>query len=104
MMSKVGNEVVEVPTGIELNEKDYCICLLSTIKDMEKNYVIAMTEASNDWLYDQYKSIFDEISKLQRELYNLMFKKGWYQLETVDSKKLSEKYSLLDDDYKSLSD
>lgn len=104
MMSKVGNEVVEVPKGIELNEKDYCTCLLSTIKDMEKNYVVAMTEASNDWLYKQYEKVFKEISKLQRELYNLMFKKGWYQLETVDTKKLTEKYNMLDTDYKSLSD
>ena len=103
-MSKVGNEVVEVPKGIELNEKDYCMCLLTTLKDMEKNYVIAMTEASNDWLYNEYKSTFSEISKLQRELYNLMFKKGWYQLETVDNKKLDEKYSMLDSDYKDLSD
>lgn len=103
-MSKVGNEVMEVPKGIELNEKDYCTCLLSTLKDMEKNYVIAMTEASNDWLFEQYKAIFLEISNLQRELYNLMFKKGWYQLEVVDSKKLNEKYSMLDNDYKSLSD
>lgn len=103
-MNKVGNEVVEVPKGIEVNEKDYCTSLLSTLKDMEKNYVIAMTEASNDWLYDQHKSVFTKISKLQRDLYNLMFKKGWYQLEAVDSKKLDEKYNMLDSDYKDLSD
>jgi len=39
-MSKVANEKVEVPTGIELNDKDYCTCLLSTLKDMEKNYCV----------------------------------------------------------------
>ena len=103
-MSKVGNKVTEVPTGIELNEKDYCTCLLSTLKDMEKNYVIAMTEASNEWLYGVYKKTFLELAELQRELYILMFQSGWYQLESVDTKKIKDKYNLLDGDYKGLSE
>ena len=104
MMSKIGNEVVEVPNGIELNEKDYCTCLLSTLKEMEKNYVVAMTEASNDWLYQEYKSIFLELSDLQRELFQLMFQNGWYQLESVESKKINDKYTMLESDYRDLSE
>ena len=75
-----------------------------TLKDMEKNYVIAMSEASNEWLYEIYKGIFNKISDLQRELYLLMFRNGWYQLEPVISTKLDEKYKLLNDDYNGLSD
>jgi len=104
MMSKIGNEVVEVPNGIELNEKDYCTCLLSTLKEMEKNYVVAMTEASNDWLYQEYKSTFLELSDLQRELFQLMFQNGWYQLESVESKKINDKYTMLESDYRDLSE
>lgn len=104
MMSKIGNEVVEVPKGIELNEKDYCTCLLSTLKEMEKNYVVAMTEASNDWLYQEYKNIFLELSDLQRELFQLMFQNGWYQLENVESKKINDKYTMLESDYRDLSE
>ncbi len=103
-MTKLGNSVTEVPKGIELNEKDYCVCLLSTLKDMEKNYVIAMSEASNEWLYDNYKDTFLNISDLQRRLYELMFENGWYQLETVDKSKLSEKYNNLTGDYQGLSE
>jgi len=103
-MSKIGNEVVEVPNGIELNEKDYCTCLLSTLKEMEKNYVVAMTEASNDWLYQEYKSTFLELSDLQRELFQLMFQNGWYQLESVESKKINDKYTMLESDYRDLSE
>lgn len=103
-MSKLGNTVVQVPGGIELNEKDYCTCLLSTLKDMEKNYVVAMTEASNEWLYGIYKKAFLELSEMQRELYILMFQNGWYQLETVDSKKIQDKYNMLETDYKGLSE
>ena len=104
MSNKICNEVVSVPTGIELNDKDYATCLLTTLKDMEKNYVIAMTEASNEWLYDLYKDSFLRLSNLQRRLYILMFENGWYQLECVSKSKLDEKFNMLDKDYKSLSD
>ena len=103
-MSKIENPKVEVPNGIELNEKDYCTCLLTTLKDMEKNYVIAMTEASNEWLYGKYREIFLDLAELQRELYMLMFQKGWYQMECVDTKKIKEKYTMLEQDYKALSE
>ena len=61
-MSKIENQVTKVPNGIELNDRDYCTCLLTTLKDMEKNYVIAMSEASNEWLYEIYRGIFNKIS------------------------------------------
>ena len=102
-MSKIGNEVCEVSSGIELNEKDYCVCLLSTLKEMEKNYTIAMTEASNEWLYEIYRDIFMDISTLQRRLYTVMFQKGWYQLEAVESSKINDRYNMLNKDYKELS-
>ena len=43
MNSKICNVKVEVPEGISLNDKDYLNSLLSTLKEMEKNYVLAMT-------------------------------------------------------------
>lgn len=101
-MSKVGNKVVEVPNGIELNDKDYCTCLLSTLKDMEKNYALAMTEASNEWLYNIHRDTFLDIATLQRKVYTLMFQNGWYQLEAVETKKLTEKYDMLSADLVSL--
>lgn len=101
-MSKVGNKVVEVPNGIELNDKDYCTCLLSTLKDMEKNYALAMTEASNEWLYNIHRDTFLDIATLQRKVYTLIFQNGWYQLEAVEVKKLTEKYDMLSADLVSL--
>lgn len=101
-MSKVGNKAVEVPSGIELNDKDYCTCLLSTLKDMEKNYALAMNEASNEWLYNIHRDTFLDIATLQRKVYTLMFQNGWYQLEAVEVKKLTEKYDMLSADLVSL--
>ncbi len=101
-MSKITNPKVEVPTGMGLNDKDYCICLLSTLKEMSKNYSLAMTEASNDWLYQIYRDVFLDLSDLQRRVYNLAFENGWYELEAVAQTKLDEKYNMLDQEYQDL--
>jgi spore coat protein CotF len=101
-MSKICNKEVEVPNGIELNEKDYCTSLLSTLKDMEKNYAIAMTEASNEWLFQIYRDCFLDIADLQRKVYNVMFQNGWYVLESVSDTKLNDKYNMPSNEYDSL--
>ena len=49
--NQVKNPKTEVPTGTNLNDKDYISSLLSSLKDMVKNYTIALTEASNESLY-----------------------------------------------------
>ena len=52
--NQISNPKVEVPTGKTLNDKDYLNCLLSSLKEMTKNYAIALTEASNEALYNEY--------------------------------------------------
>ena len=42
--NQIKNTKVEVPTGISMNDKDYINSLLSCLKEMVKNYSIAMTE------------------------------------------------------------
>lgn len=100
--NKISNPKIEVPTGITLNDKDYITCLLTTLKEMEKNYVTAMTEASNEHLYKSYNAIFNEICNLQRETYELMFKNGWYSLEKAEEQKIIDKFNTLSTEYQNL--
>lgn len=102
MNSKICNVKVEVPEGISLNNKDYLSSLLSTLKEMEKNYVVAMTEASSEKLYQLYREVFLKIASMQREVYELMFRKGWYCLEKLDGTKIADKYQMLDKEYTSI--
>lgn len=102
MNNKISNPKVEVPTGMALNDKDYINSLLSCLKEMEKNYVIAMSEASNEQLYDTYKNIFLTISSLEREAYELMFRKGWYTLEKEEKQKIAQKYQMLSQEYQDM--
>ena len=93
--NKISNPKTEVPTGKALNDKDYINCLLSSLKEMVKNYAITLTESSNEILYDSYKMMFDNYVSLQREVYELMFRKGWYSLEKAEMQKISSKVQML---------
>lgn len=87
--NKVSNPKVEVPTGINLNDKDYMTILLTHLKELTKNMAVALTEASNENLYKEYKKMFDAIIESQREAYELMFKFGWYSLEKAKDTKVT---------------
>ena len=100
--NQISNPKKEVQKGMSLNEKDYMNELLSCLKEMSKNYTVAMTEASNEVLYNKYNNIFNEISRLQREVYELMFKNGWYTLEKVEMQKISEKAQMLNQELSDL--
>ena len=101
--NQITNPKTNVPTGINMNDKDYLTCLLTILKEMTKNYATAMTEASNEHLYKSYYSIFKEVSTLQREVYELMFKNGWYSLEKEEATKIEQKHQTLSTEYQDLS-
>ncbi len=90
MNNKICNPKTEVPTTKDMNDLDYITDVLETIKNMVHNYSLALNEASNNTLYEEYKNIFDETSTIQRDLFDLMFQKGWYCLEEADNQKITE--------------
>lgn len=97
--SEIKNPKTEVPNGLNLNDKDYISSFLSCLKDMVKNYTVALTEASNESLYQEYKNMFDTYISLQRETYELMFRKGWYILEQAKGEKTGSKYNTLNQEF-----
>ena len=94
-MSQIKNPKTEVPKRLSLNDKDYLNSLLSCLKEMSKNYSVMLTEASNENLYQKHLETFLNISSLEREVYELMFKKGWYTLEKAETNKIQTKYDTL---------
>ena len=102
MNNQISNPKVEVPTGIACNDKDYLNSLLSCLKEMSKNYVMAMTEASNESLFEKHKQVFLTLISLQREVYELMFRKGWYILEKSDTQKINQNLQTLSNEYQDL--
>ena len=102
MNNKISNVKTEVPQTKEMNDKDYLASILSLEKAMVKDYAVSITEASNLSLYDSYYEMLGDVSKIQREIFNLMFKKGWYALEMAEENKISEKLTNLSEEAKQL--
>ncbi len=100
--NQISNPETKVPTGIEPNDKDCITSMLTCVKEMEKNYCIAMTEASNENLYNKYHNMFNEIATLGRDIYELMFRKGWYKLEKAETTKITSKYQTLNQELQDL--
>lgn len=94
MNNKISNKKVEVPETYEMNDKDYLTTMLKLEKAMVKDFSVALTEASNEDLYNDYYDMFDEVSNMQRELYNIMFRKGWYSIETAEDVKITQKLNM----------
>lgn len=92
MNNTVQNPKVEVPSGTQMNDKDILTDILITEKNMSDNYSIALNEMSNEYLYKELFTIFEETKKAQRRIFNLLFQKGWYALERADANKINQKY------------
>ena len=101
--NNISNPKQEVSSGIMMNDKDYIIDILSSLKCMVKDYAVVLTEASNEVLHGKYLDMFSNFDNLQRNAYELMFRKGWYVLEKAENNKITQKYDLLNQELTDLS-
>jgi spore coat protein CotF len=88
----IKNPETQVPKTPQMNDRDFLDDMLATEKYMTSSYSVFLHEASHQQLYQDMLNIFTETQNCQRELYNLMFKKGWYKLEAADQQKLQQSY------------
>lgn len=91
----VSNPKTEVEQTTNMNDENYLNCLLESEKNISNNLSIALNEASNEPLYNELKTMFDEVQNMQRKLYELSFSLGWYKLEKAETNKISKKYNEL---------
>ncbi|MBW8349914.1 spore coat protein [Bacillus sp. IITD106] len=90
--NKIQNPNTQVPKTPQMNDRDFLNDMLSTEKYMTQAYTTALHEASHQHLYDDILLIFNETQQMQRNLYNLMFQKGWYKMEAQDTQKIQQSY------------
>ncbi|QJX63614.1 spore coat protein [Niallia circulans] len=88
----IQNPESQVPKTPQMNDRDFTNDMLSTEKYMTDAYSTALNEASNETFYQDLLSIFTETQNMQRELYDLMFQKGWYKLEAAEQQKIQQSY------------
>ena len=102
-MAKIENQKMEVPSGIPMNDEDMLNALLEIEKNMSVNLTIALNEASNESLYERLFDSFETIKDLQRDLFEIAFRYGWYSLEEAEDNKITEEYQKLNQKIQNLS-
>jgi spore coat protein CotF len=76
-----------------VNDRDRMQDLLATEKYMTQGYNISMNEAGHDALFQVLKQNHDDCQQLQRQIFNGMFKKGWYKLPVADAQSVAHTYN-----------
>jgi spore coat protein CotF len=87
---KPGNE--PQVKGPEMNDRDRLNDILAGEKYLTDSLNVAAREASHDSLSLDLRQILTETLQAQRDLFVLMFQKGWYKLEAEDQPKLDQAY------------
>lgn len=76
--------------GPEMNERDFVNDILATEKYITDNFNIFAREASNQTLHRDVMDILNESHQAARNLFNMMFKKGWYSLTAAQQQDIQQ--------------
>ncbi len=101
-MSKVNNRKEQIDNPEKFNDLDILQDLLNDEKNISNNLSIALNEMSNASLYDQVFEFLQDTKDDARILFDLMFKKGWYTLETATKTKIEEEKTKIEQKIKEL--
>ncbi len=71
-------------------DKLFLMDILEMEKNMAVNMTYALNEASNDTLYQELLEIFESISRMTKEIFNLAYNKNYYSLTKEDSSKIKD--------------
>lgn len=78
--------------GPQMNERDRLNDILATEKYLTDSFNVSAREASHDLLHRDIMTILTETHQCARDIYNLMFQKGWYKLEVEEQQTLNQSY------------
>jgi len=78
--------------GPEMNDRDRVNDILALEKYLTDSFNVSAREASHRELHQDIMTILNETHGMQYELYELMFRKGYYKLEAEDQNKLDQSY------------
>ena len=75
--------------NVALTEEEMLNDTLASCKSLMSLLNIYATEASNEEIEDVIEDIYLQMKDNQRNLYKVMYKKGWYKLEKEDTKRIN---------------
>lgn len=96
MNQTISNPKTEMPKTAEMTDENYLNEILSCAKNMTTNMNLMLNEMSNEPLYQTIFPLYENVRIMQRTLYELAFKKGWYTLEKAEDNKVTKTYNQLE--------
>lgn len=102
-MKVIKNECEKITKNECLNEEDILNDIMLSEKNISNSYSIAINEMSNKYLYKKIIDIFEDTKDMARDIYNLMFSKGWYSITQEDEKNIDKAYTKYSDKLSELS-
>ncbi|MBQ4583434.1 MAG: spore coat protein [Bacilli bacterium] len=64
--------------------------VLTLIKEMNNLLLSGTIESSTSDVHNEFKKSLDDFLKLQHELFGVMQEQSWYQLQNVETKKITK--------------
>jgi len=83
--------------GPEMNDRDRVNDILALEKYLTDSFNVSAREASHAQLHQDIMTVLNETHQCQYELYQLMFRKGYYKLEAEEQTKLDQTYRQFSD-------
>lgn len=74
-------------------DKDIATNLLVTLKHMKAEVNTFSQEASNEELYKTVDEVYQCVSTIQREVYEMMSAQGWYKMTSDSKENISKAYT-----------
>lgn len=78
---------------MNITDEDILNIMLMNEKNMSNSYSVAINEMSNKTLYKKIFDIFTDCKDMGREIYNLMYSKGYYTLTSETESKIEKSYT-----------
>ncbi|MFC4767853.1 spore coat protein [Effusibacillus consociatus] len=78
--------------GPQMNDRDRLNDILAMEKYLTDSLNVAARESSHDSLHQTMMTCLTETHQCQRDIFNKMFQKGWYNLEAEEQQKLTQTY------------
>lgn len=97
-MGKIKNEKIETDECVE----DYLTTILNIEKNMGVNLVYALNEASNEALYERLFDIFETVKDMQRNIYETMFRCGFYEITEASDKDVKNEVKCAEEKLKNI--
>lgn len=90
--STVKNPTTQFTRGKEFSDRDRLDDMLATEKWLTDGYNVFVRETSHNNLYRDILHILNETHHAARELFNLMFEKGWYSIQAEQPSQITKEY------------